>query len=507
MNTPGQKYILAVDEGTTGTTSLVIDKAGRVVSKVYQPVSMFYPQPGWVEQDAIELYQKAINGAKETILKAGITASHIKGIGISNQRETAVVWDRRTGIPVMNAIVWQCRRTAPMCEELKKKGLSKSIQEKTGLVIDAYFSATKLRWILDHIKDGQHRAEQGELLFGTIDSWLVWNLTGGINHITDYSNAARTMLFNIHTGEWDKEILSIFNIPEAVLPRVMPTSQIYTMTAAGIFEKIQIPIAAIAGDQQAALFGQTCFAPGTAKTTYGTGAFILLNTGNTPVDSKNGLLTTVAWGVNNRIIYALEGSVFVAGAAIQWLRDGLKIIGNSAESETLANSVPDNGGVYVVPAFTGLGTPYWDMYARGIIIGLTRGTTGGHIARATLEAIAYQVRDVITVMEKEAKLKIKTLRADGGGTANALLMQFQADILGIPVQTAAVPDITAMGTGYLAGLAVGFWHNMDDLIHNNLIGRTFEPQMTGEKRELLYRNWQRAVTRSLNWETDHEPEL
>lgn len=499
---PEQKYILTLDEGTTGTTSILIDKVGHIVSKAYQPINVFYPQPGWVEQDATELYHKVLAVAKEALFTAGITPSQVKAIGISNQRETTVVWDRRTGQPVTNAIVWQCRRTAPMCEELKRRGFSQLIQQKTGLLIDAYFSATKLRWILDHIPDGQYRAEQGDLMFGTIDSWLVWNLTGGTNHITDFSNASRTMLFNIHTLQWDQELLSIFDIPQAVLPQLMSTSQFYNLTAPGIFDGTQIPLGSIIGDQQAALFGQTCYSPGNTKNTYGTGAFILLNTGNTPVNSKTGLLTTVAWYVNNHVTYALEGSVFVSGAAIQWLRDGLKIIRNSAESETLANSVPDNGGVYVVPAFTGLGTPYWDMYARGIIIGITRGTTGGQITRATLEAIAYQVRDVTTVMEAEANLKIPSLRVDGGGTANKLLMQFQADILGIPIQLTAVPDITAMGAGYLAGLGLGFWKNTDEIAQNSLIKHTFEPKMNPDQRDSLYHQWKRAVERSWNWAID-----
>jgi glycerol kinase len=496
-----QNYILAIDEGTTGTTSLLINKEGQVVTKAYQEVHPIYPQPGWVEEDAEELFQKAIAGAHEAIKKASIDISQVNGIGITNQRETTVVWDRLTGKPVLNAIVWQCRRTAAMCEELKQKGYEKIIREKTGLVIDAYFSATKLRWILDHITYGQRRAERGDLLFGTVDSWLVWNLTGGAVHVTDYSNASRTMLFNIHNLQWDKELLSMLNIPEAVLPTVLPSSRIYGETIPNIFGT-KVPICGIAGDQQAALFGQSCYEVGNAKNTYGTGCFILLNTGSEPVISENGLLTTIAWGIGNKVTYTLEGSIFVTGAAIQWLRDELKLISTAAESETVANSVPDNGGVYLVPAFVGLGAPYWDMYARGIIIGITRGTNKGHIVRATLEAIAYQVRDVIDVMSTEAKMKIPSLRVDGGGTANSLLMQFQADISGIPIQLSNVPDTTALGAGFLAGLAVGFWQDTGEIARKCYTAKVFEPKMPSGQREQLYHNWKRAVERSRNWATN-----
>jgi glycerol kinase len=498
---PTQNYILAIDEGTTGTTSLLINNEGQVVAKAYQEVHPVYPQPGWVEEDAEELFQKALAGAHEAIQKTGIDTSQVKGIGITNQRETTVVWDRRTGKPVSNAIVWQCRRTAAMCEELKQKGYEKIVREKTGLVIDAYFSATKLRWIIDHITDGQRRAERGDLLFGTVDSWLVWNLTGGAVHVTDYSNASRTMLFNIHNLQWDKELLSMLNIPEAVLPTVLPSSRIYGETIPNIFGT-KVPICGIAGDQQAALFGQACYDLGNAKNTYGTGCFILLNTGNTPVISKNGLITTIAWGIGDKVTYALEGSIFVTGAAIQWLRDELKLISTAAESETVANSVPDNGGVYLVPAFVGLGAPYWDMYARGIIIGITRGTNKGHIVRATLESIAYQVRDVIDVMSTEANMKIPSLRVDGGGTANSLLMQFQADISGIPIQLSNVPDTTALGAGFLAGLAVGFWQDTGEIARKCYTAKVFEPKMPSGQREQLYHNWKRAVERSRNWATN-----
>jgi glycerol kinase len=496
-----QSYILAIDEGTTGTTSLLINNEGQVVSKAYQEVHPIYPQPGWVEQDALELYQKAIAGAHEAILKTGIDISLVKGIGITNQRETTIVWDRRTGKPVSNAIVWQCRRTAAMCEELKQKGYEKTVKEKTGLVIDAYFSATKIRWILDHIPDGQKRAERGDLLFGTVDCWLIWKLTNGAVHVTDYSNACRTMLFNIHTLQWDKELLAMLNIPEAVLPEVMPSSQIYGETIPNLFGT-KIPISGIAGDQQAALFGQACYEAGNVKNTYGTGSFILMNTGRQPVMSKNGLLTTVAWGIGNEVTYALEGSVFVTGAAIQWLRDELKLISNAAESEAVAKTVPDNGGVYLVPAFVGLGAPYWDMYARGIIIGITRGTNKGHIVRAALEAIAYQVRDVVDIMSTEANAAVPSLRVDGGGTANSLMMQFQADILGIPIELTAIPDTTALGAGYLAGLAVGVWQNTSEIAKRRYTSRTFEPKMSIDQREKLYHDWKRAVERSRNWATN-----
>jgi glycerol kinase len=499
MTKPG--YILAIDEGTTGTTSLLINADGQVVTKAYQEVHPLYPQPGWVEEDAEELFHKAIAGAHAAIQKNGIDISLIKGIGITNQRETTVVWDRHTGKPVTNAIVWQCRRTAAICEELKQKGYEKIIREKTGLVVDAYFSATKIRWILDHVPEGQKRAERGDLLFGTVDSWLVWNLTGGAVHITDFSNASRTMLFNIHTLQWDKELLSMLNIPAVVLPKVLPSSHVYGETIPNIFG-VKIPICGIAGDQQSALFGQACYQVGNAKNTYGTGCFILLNTGDKAVASKNGLITTIAWGVGNKVTYALEGSVFVTGAAVQWLRDELKLISTAAESEAVANSVSDNGGVYIVPAFVGLGAPYWDMYARGTIIGITRGTNKGHIVRATLEAIAYQVRDVVDVMSKEAGIKIQSLRVDGGGTGNSLLMQFQSDILGIPIELTAIPDTTALGAGYLAGLAVGVWQDMDEIARKHFTSRIFEPKMSADRREKLYHDWQRAVERSRNWATD-----
>jgi len=491
-------YILAIDEGTTGTTSLLINADGQVVAKAYQEVHPIYPQPGWVEEDPQELFQKAIAAAHEAVQKTGVDISLVKGIGITNQRETTVVWDRHTGKPVCNAIVWQCRRTAALCEELKQKGFEQTVREKTGLVIDAYFSATKIRWILDHITNGQKRAERGELLFGTVDSWIIWNLTGGKVHVTDYSNAARTMLFNIHTLQWDKDLLAMLNIPAAILPEVLPSSYVYGETITNIFGST-LPICGIAGDQQAALFGQACYEVGNAKNTYGTGCFILMNTGSQPVISQKGLLTTIAWGIESKITYALEGSVFVSGAAIQWLRDELNLIPSAADSEAIAKTVPDNGGIYLVPAFVGLGAPYWDMYARGMIIGITRGTNKGHIVRATLEAIAYQVRDVVDVMSTEAKIMVPHLRVDGGGTANSLLMQFQSDILGIPIELTAIPDTTALGAGYLAGLAAGVWDNTGDIAKRRYASRTFEPKMPAERKERLYHDWKRAVERSRNW--------
>jgi glycerol kinase len=496
---PAKGYILVIDQGTTGSAALLFDEEGQIVSSADSEISQIYPQPGWVEHDPKEIFRTSLVVAQEALQKAGVSASEVKGMGITNQRETTVVWERRTGEPVNNAIVWQCRRTAPLCEELKAKGLAQTIREKTGLPIDAYFSATKLRWILDHIPEGQHRAQQGDLLFGTIDSWLVWNLTGGAVHITDYSNASRTMLFNIHTLEWDRELLAILDIPEAVLPKVMPSSQVYGETAAGMLGDARVPLSGIAGDQQAALFGQACYDACMAKNTYGTGSFILLNTGDKPIPSEKGLVTTIAWGLGGKVAYAMEGSIFITGAAVQWLRDGLGLIKSAAESEPLARSVPDNGGVYFVPAFVGLGAPYWDMYARGTIIGLTRGTTGGHLARATLEAIAYQTRDVIEVMSDEACLQVALLRVDGGGTANALLMQFQADILGVTIQPALVAETTSLGAAYLAGLAVGLWKDTTELARMWRAAETYEPKMSVNQRETLYAGWRRAVERARGW--------
>ena len=496
-----KSYILAIDQGTTGSTALLCDKEGQVVSTAYREMHQLYPHPGWVEQDPHQLFRQSLAVGQEALQKADVTITQVKGVGITNQRETTVVWDRHTGEPVTGAIVWQCRRTATLCEELKQKGMSQPIREKTGLIVDAYFSATKLRWILDHIPQGQQRAQQGDLLFGTVDSWLVWNLTGGAVHVTDYSNASRTMLFNIHTLQWDKDLLAALDIPEAILPQVMPSSQVYGEITTGSLGDSPVPLAAIVGDQQAALFGQACYHPGMTKNTYGTGSFVLLNTGDKPVPSQRGLITTVAWGLASKVSYALEGSIFISGAAVQWLRDGLGLIASTAESEDLARSVPNSGGVYFVPALAGLGAPYWDMYARGTILGLTRGTTRGHLTRATLEAIAYQTRDVMEVMEIEANLQIPLLRVDGGGTANALLMQFQADILGVPIQRAAVAETTALGAAYLAGLAVGFWRDTVDITRQWRASDIYEPSMSSDQRESLYAGWKRAVERARGWLT------
>jgi len=494
-----KKYILSIDQGTTGSAAIVFDSDGNPVADADKETRQIYPKPGWVEHDPREILQISLEVAREAIKKAGIPSSSVSGIGITNQRETTIVWDRKSGEPVNNAIVWQCRRTADLVEDLKSKGLSQTICGKTGLIPDAYFSATKVRWILDHIPDGQFRAEQGDLLFGTVDTWLAWNLSGRKAHVTDYSNASRTMLYNINTLQWDKDILSALDIPACMLPQVIPSSHIYAETAAGIFDKERIPLGAIAGDQQAALFGQACYNAGMAKNTYGTGSFILLNSGNKPIISKKGLLTSLAWGLHGEVSYALEGSVFITGAAVQWLRDGLKIIKNAAESESLAKSVPDNGGVYFVPAFVGLGAPYWDMYARGTIIGLTRGTTSGHLTRATLESIAYQVRDVVDAMKSDAGVSLPVLRVDGGGTANSLLMQFQADILGAPIQVAAVAETTALGVAFLAGLATGIWKNTEEIARKWRASATFEPKMTPDQRDDLYSCWKRAVERAQDW--------
>ena len=496
-----KSYILAIDQGTTGSTALLFDSGGEAVSRAYREIHQIYPRPGWVEQSPLELAENSVAVLKEALTKADVSLKQVKGLGITNQRETTILWERKSGRPVYNAIVWQCRRTAAMCEDLKQKMPAETICNKTGLMVDAYFSATKLRWLLDNIPDGQRRAERGELLFGTVDSWLVWKLTGGALHITDYSNASRTMLFNIHDLKWDKEMLACLNIPESVLPRVLPSSRVYGETVDGLLGDGRIPIGGIAGDQQAALFGQACYEPGMVKNTYGTGSFLLFNTGNAAAESKHGLLTTIAWGLDNRVTYALEGSIFITGAAVQWLRDGLGLISTAAESESLARSVPDNGGIYFVPALAGLGAPYWDMYARGAIVGITRGTTRGHLARATLEAIAYQARDVLDTITADAGVTIPVLRVDGGASVNDLLMQFQADILGIPVQRARVPETTALGACYLAGLATGVWKDTAEISKHWRSSGTYEPKMSADERETLYAGWKRAVERARGWAT------
>jgi glycerol kinase len=494
------KYqILAIDQGTTGSTAIICNEKGEIVARAYRELQQIFPQPGWVEHNPQDYITNSLAVMMEAVENAGISYSDISGLGITNQRETTIIWDRKTGKPVYNAIVWQCRRTAPLCEELKQKGYGLIIQKKTGLPIDAYFSATKIRWILDNIPDGQRKAENGDLLFGTVDTWLIWNLSKGNKHVTDYSNASRTMLFNINTLNWDDEILSILNIPKVILPEVISSSKIYAETKSGIPGDTPIPMAAIAGDQQAALFGEACYQKGMAKNTYGTGSFVVMNTGDKPVHSDSGLITTIAWGLDNKMTYALEGSIFITGAAVQWLRDGLKIIKSAADTEALALSVSDNADVYLVPAFVGLGAPYWDMYARGTIVGITRGTTSAHIARAALESIAYQARDVLTAMETDAGIKVPLLKVDGGGTANKFLLQFQADILGIPIQRTATADITSLGAAYLAGLAAGVWKDMEELSSLWTAAETYKPSMQKEQGDRLYLKWKRAVERARDW--------
>ena len=485
-------YILALDQGTTSSRAILFDKAGQIIAVTQQEFPQIFPKAGWVEHDSEAIWQSQIHCARQVIAQAKIEASDIAAIGITNQRETTVVWDRKTGAAIHNAIVWQCRRTAPLCEKLKAEKFDKVIRKKTGLVTDAYFSGTKVAWLLDNVKGARKKAEAGELAFGTIDTWLIHKLSGGKAHVTDVSNASRTLLYNINSQKWDKEILEKLNIPASLLPEVKSSSEVYAMTDASLFG-VEIPIAGIAGDQQAALFGQACFKPGMMKNTYGTGCFMLMNTGEKATPSKTGLLTTIAWRKKGKTEYALEGSVFVAGAAIQWLRDGLGIIASAPETDALATSVTDNQGVYFVPAFVGLGAPYWDMNARGAIVGLTRGATHAHIARAALEAMAYQTRDVIECMQKDSGIKAKELRVDGGATANNFLCQFQADILGIPVVRPVITETTALGAAYLAGLAVGFWKSDKEIATQWQQEKRFEPQMKKAEREVLYEGWIKAV--------------
>jgi glycerol kinase len=492
------RYILALDQGTTSSRAIVFDEEGHPVATAQKQYPQIYPQPGWVEHDPMEIWSSQISVAAEAIARAGIHSSNIAAIGVTNQRETTLIWDRKTGQPIHNAIVWQCRRTADRCEQLKAEGHAAEIRAKTGLVVDAYFSGTKVAWILDHVPGSRERAARGELCFGTVDTWLLWNLSGGRLHITDVSNASRTMLLNIHTQQWDADLLKLLNVPPEILPEVKPSSMVYGETDPQLFG-VAIPLAGVAGDQEAATFGQTCFTPGMVKNTYGTGCFMLMNTGTRAVESLGGLLTTIGWRLNDETIYALEGSVFIAGAAVQWLRDELGLISSSAESETLAKSVSDTSGVYVVPAFVGLGAPHWDGYARGAIVGLTRGSNRAHIVRATLEAIAYQTRDVVEVMVRDAGLNLEALRVDGGVTANAWLMQFQADILGVPVQVPATAETTALGAAYLAGLAVGYWQSPAQIAAQWKVAQSYEPHMSVDQRNTLYRGWQRAVERSKAW--------
>lgn len=486
------KYIMALDLGTTSCRCIIFDKNGRICSAAQKEFTQYFPQPGWVEHDAEEIWATQTGLMYEAMSKIDITINEIAGIGITNQRETTVLWDKETGRPVHKAIVWQCRRTAGYCDELKKLGMAEFFRSKTGLVLDAYFSATKLRWLLDNVIGARDRAEKGELLFGTVDSWIIWKLTGGKVHVTDYSNASRTMLFNIHTLKWDEEILRVLKIPQQILPEVKPSSHVYGYTDSKLFGR-EVPIAGAGGDQQCALFGQTCFERGEVKNTYGTGGFMLMNTGTAPVNSHNGLVTTIAWGVDDKVEYALEGSIFVAGAAVQWLRDELGLIRDAAESEVLAKSVPDANGCYVVPAFVGLGAPYWDQYARGAIVGLTRGVNRNHIVRATLESIAYQVNDVLMAMQEDSGMPITSLRVDGGACDNDFLMQFQADILNTSVVRPYCIETTAMGAAYLAGLAVGYWRSKEEILANHVIAAEFKPQMGQAKRESLLQGWHNAV--------------
>lgn len=486
------KYIMALDLGTTSCRCIIFDKNGRICSAAQKEFTQYFPQPGWVEHDAEEIWATQTGLMYEAMSKIDITINEIAGIGITNQRETTVLWDKETGRPVHKAIVWQCRRTAGYCDELKKLGMAEFFRSKTGLVLDAYFSATKLRWLLDNVIGARERAEKGKLLFGTVDSWIIWKLTGGKVHVTDYSNASRTMLFNIHTLKWDEEILRVLKIPQQILPEVKPSSHVYGYTDSKLFGR-EVPIAGAGGDQQCALFGQTCFELGEVKNTYGTGGFMLMNTGTAPVNSHNGLVTTIAWGVDDKVEYALEGSIFVAGAAVQWLRDELGLIRDAAESEVLAKSVPDANGCYVVPAFVGLGAPYWDQYARGAIVGLTRGVNRNHIVRATLEAIAYQVNDVLMAMQEDSGMPITSLRVDGGACDNDFLMQFQADILNTSVVRPYCIETTAMGAAYLAGLAVGYWRSKEEILANHVIAAEFKPQMGQAKRENLLQGWHNAV--------------
>ena len=491
-------YMMALDAGTTSNRCILFDRQGRMCSIAQQEFPQYYPAPGWVEHDANEIWETQLAVAREAMTQVGAMPDDIAAIGITNQRETTIVWDRRTGEPVAPAIVWQCRRTAAYCDALKVSGLSDTIRAKTGLLLDAYFSGTKLRWILENIPGARIRAERGELLFGTVDSWLIWKLTGGRVHVTDYSNASRTMLFNIHSLQWDEDLLRELQIPRCMLPEVRPSSGVYGETDPALFGA-SIPIAGAAGDQQSALFGQTCFSSGEAKNTYGTGCFLLMNTGETPIVSQHGLVTTIAWGIDGRVQYALEGSVFIAGAAIQWLRDEMQLIRTAGESEDCARRVPDTAGCFVVPAFVGLGAPHWDQYARGCIVGLTRGVTRDHIVRATLESLAYQTGDVLRAMQEDSGIRLAALRADGGASANNFLMQFQADIIGAPVLRPACTETTALGAAYLAGLAVGFWSGFDALRRNIETPRVFEPVMgDAERSERIY-GWEKAVRCAYGW--------
>ncbi|WP_113672202.1 glycerol kinase GlpK [Vallitalea guaymasensis] len=494
-----KKYVMSLDQGTTSCRAILFDKKGDIVETAQKEFKQIYPKPGWVEHDAMEIWGTQSGVMREVLETAGVSVNEVASIGITNQRETTVVWDKNTGKPVYNAIVWQSRQTADICEDLKARGLEDYIRENTGLIIDAYFSATKVKWILDNVEGARERAKNGELLFGTMDTWLIWNMTRGEVHVTEYSNASRTMLYNIRKLQWDQKILDELDIPISMMPEVKPSSCIYGYTHEKTLGGARIPIAGAAGDQQAALFGQGCYEPGMVKNTYGTGSFILMNTGDKLISSKNGLLTTIAWGVDGKVEYALEGSIFIAGASIQWLRDEMRLIFSSDESEYFAMKEKDSAGVYVVPAFAGLGAPYWDMYARGAIVGLTRGTNRNHIIRATLESIGYQSKDVINAMVEDSGINLERLKVDGGASANNFLLQFQADILGVVVDRPKVIETTALGAAYLAGLAVGFWKK-DELNRDTDIDRSFQPLMDDETREVKYKGWKKAVTRAMEWE-------
>lgn len=495
-----ERYVLALDQGTTSSRAIIFDKEQNIYGMAQKEFNQIYPKEGWVEHDPMEIWASQYGVLQEVLAKTNITPEQIAAIGITNQRETAIVWDKQTGEPIYNAIVWQCRRTADICEKLKSDGFDKYIKENTGLLIDAYFSATKVKWILDNVEGARAKAEKGQLLFGTVDTWLLWKLTNGRVHVTDYTNASRTMLFNIKELKWDKKILDKLNIPMSMLPEVRSSSEIYGYVNLGGKDNIKVPIAGIAGDQQAALFGQAAFNKGDAKNTYGTGCFLLMNTGEELVESKNGLLTTIAIGLNGKVNYALEGSVFMGGAIIQWLRDEMGMLADAQDSEYFAKKVKNNGGVYVVPAFVGLGAPYWDMYARGSIFGLTRGSNKNHIIRAALESIAYQVRDLISAMEEDAGFKINTLKVDGGASKNKLLMQFQSDITNIEVCKPIITETTALGAAYLAGLAVGYFNTIEEISENWYGGENYNPNMEVEEREKLYNGWKKAVSRAQHWD-------
>ncbi|WP_284646377.1 glycerol kinase GlpK [Paenibacillus silviterrae] len=488
-----ERYILSLDQGTTSSRAILFDKNGHIVYTAQEEFRQYFPQPGSVEQNGIEIWKSITNVITACLQGAQVKPEQLAGIGITNQRETTLVWDRATGLPIYHAIVWQSRQTADICDALKEQGLEDTFRQKTGLLVDAYFSGTKVKWILDHVDGARERAEKGELLFGTIDTWLIWKLTGGAVHVTDYSNASRTLLFNIHELAWDEELLRILEVPRAMLPEVRSSSEIYGYTDVSLFDGCSIPIAGAAGDQQAALFGQACYEQGMVKTTYGTGCFMLMNTGEQAVKSEHGLITTIAWGINGRVEYALEGSVFVAGSAIQWLRDGLRLFADASESEQYAVKVSSTEGVYIVPAFVGLGSPYWDSEVRGSVFGLTRGTTKEHFIRATLESLAYQTKDILSVMEQDSGLPVSTLRVDGGAVKNNFLMEFQSDILGVPVERPVINETTALGAAYLAGLAVGFWESREQIAQQWHIERRFQPKMAEQERSSLYAGWKKAV--------------